>query len=155
MGAMTFLLPPALSPDLTSELERACVCGGPDNMPWPTEVRVEPGRLTVRRDVDESGVLAVPWDVEGAGRVMGTTATLIEQALPYQFRLELARGKVNQIRCQAADWQAGGLHLPASLFEQIRNMSVAFARAVTLPPAEINQQGRRHSRWDTERPRSW
>ena len=121
MGAMTFLLPPALSPDLTSELERACVCGGPDNMPWPTEVRVEPGRLTVRRDVDESGVLAVPWDVEGAGRVMGTTATLIEQALPYQFRLELARGKVNQIRCQAADWQAGGLHLPASLFEQIRN----------------------------------
>jgi hypothetical protein len=140
MGAMTFLLPPALSPDLTSELERACVCGGPDNMPWPTEVRVEPGRLTVRRDVDESGALAVPWDVEGTGRVMGTTATLIEQALPYQFRLELARGKVNQIRCQAADWQAGGLHLPASLFEQIHTMSVAFARAVTLPPAESNQQ---------------
>jgi hypothetical protein len=140
MGAMTFLLPPALSSDLTPELERACVCGGPDNMPWPTEVRVEPGRLTVRRDVDESGALVVPWDVDGAGRIMAMTSTLIEQTLPYQFRLELARGKVNQIRCQAADWQAGGLHLPTDLTGHIRNASVAFARAVTQPPAESNQQ---------------
>ncbi len=124
-------------------------------MPWPTEVRVEPGRLTVRRDVDESGALVVPWDVEGTGRVMGTTATLIEQALPYQFRLELARGKVNQIRCQAADWQAGGLHLPAGLFDQIRNMSVALARPSPSLPRKAISTRRRPSHWDIARPRSW
>jgi hypothetical protein len=139
MGAMTFVLPPDLASDVVRELERACVAGGQDSMPWPTEVHVEPGRLTVRRDVDESGALVVPWDIDSTGRIMGMTATLIEQTFPYQFRVELARGKVNQLRCQAADWQAGGLQLPNTLTEQIRKASVAFSQAVTQTPAEGNQ----------------
>src|SRR5262245_18142277 len=100
MGTMTFLLPADLPGSLPRELERACVAGWPDNMPWPTEVRVEPARLTLRRAVEESGYLAAPWEVAGAGLVMGTTATLMERPAPYHFLLELARGKVNQVRCQ-------------------------------------------------------
>jgi hypothetical protein len=138
MGAMTFLLPSAIPPGLADDLGRACVAGGPDNMPWPTEVRVEDGKLTVRRDVDESGTLVVPWEVPRAGRVMSTTATLIEQPEPYQFGIELARGKVHQVRCQAADWQSGGLDLPDSLADQIKSASVHFGRAVTDAPAEGN-----------------
>ncbi|HZT83476.1 MAG TPA: hypothetical protein VFA26_24815, partial [Gemmataceae bacterium] len=67
MGTMTFLLPAHLSADAARELERGCVVGGPDGMPWPTELRAEAGRLVVRRAADESGYLHVPWDVAGAG----------------------------------------------------------------------------------------
>src|SRR5262249_39525784 len=131
MGTMTFLVPTDLRAETARELERACVAGGPDNMPWPTRVRVEPGRLTVHRDVDESGYLVVPWSVNGRGLLMTTTATLMERQAAYDLSLELARGKVNQLRCQAAEWQAGGLVMRPELEETIRKPGVLFSRAAT------------------------
>jgi hypothetical protein len=136
MGAMHLLLPTDLAPGAAQELGRACVAGGPDTTPWPTQVRVDPGLLTVRRDVDESGCLMAPWDVNGGSRVMGATGTLIERSLPYHFRLELARGKVNQLRNQAAEWQTGGMVLNPQMLGQIRAASLAFSRAVCDPPAD-------------------
>src|SRR5215467_11859879 len=106
MGLMSFLLPANLEPEIIRDLERACISGGPDSMPWPTQVKVEPGLLTVRRLVDESGSLVVPWSIDGAGRLLSATATLIEREQPYQFLVELARGKVHQLRTQSAEWQA-------------------------------------------------
>jgi hypothetical protein len=141
MGTMHFLLPSGLNAELLPELERACVAGGPDNMPWPTQVGVANGRLSVRRDVDESGYLVCPWEVDGAGRVMGATATLMEREAPYNFQIELARGKVNQLRCQAADWRAGGLQMPQDLVDRIHEASLAFGRAIThLPTPQAGQQ---------------
>src|SRR2546428_123417 len=131
MGTMTFLLPPELSDEAAQELRHACVAGGPDNMPWPTRVQVESGRLTVQRDVDESGYLIAPWEINGGGRLMATTATLMERPLAYHLLVELARGKVNQLRCQAADWQAGGLQMPASVDEAIHKAGVLFGQAAT------------------------
>jgi hypothetical protein len=136
MGVMTFLLPADLPAETMRELERACVTGGPDSMPWPTEVHVEPGKLTVRRGVEESGSLVVPWPIDGAGRLLSATATLIEREQPYHFLVELARGKVHQLRTQSAEWQAGGLQMPPALAEQIREANVGFSRAVTKPPSE-------------------
>ncbi len=130
MGVLTFDLPASLTPAALRELERSCVAGGPDTMPWPTEVQVTPGKLTLRRAVDESGFLVAPWEVEGAGRLMGTTATLMERPRPYDFLVELARGKVNQVRCQAADWQSGGLEMPPGLAGQVRQATHAFGRAI-------------------------
>ena len=69
MGTVSFLLPKGLSADVLRELERACMAGGPDNMPWPTEVVVNADQLTLRRTVDESGYLVAPWDIEGFGRL--------------------------------------------------------------------------------------
>jgi hypothetical protein len=128
---MTFLLPAGLSAETIRELDRASVAGGPDSMPWPSRVQIEAGRLLLHRDVEESGALVVPWEVPGAGRLMLSTATLMERPSPYQLLLELARGRVNQLRCQSADWEAGGLPLPAPLAEQIRQASLAFGRAVS------------------------
>ena len=85
MGTIAFQLPAGLTAPAARQLERACVAGGPDNMPWPTEVRVEGSRLLVRRSVDESGYLLIPWDVAGAGRFMGGTATLMERPEPYSL----------------------------------------------------------------------
>lgn len=136
MGTMTFTLPAALPALVLHDLERSCVAGGPDNMPWPTEVQLAPGRLTVRRAADESGYLAVPWHVAGAGRLMGTTATLMERPSPYHLQVEQARGKVNQVRCQAEDWVAGGLELPDDLRRRLREATMAFGRAVIQPPSD-------------------
>lgn len=127
---MTFQLPAGLPGDSAKELERTCVAGGPDNMPWPTELRLKPDMLAASRSVDESGYLVVPWSVDEVGRLMGTTATLMERPVPYNLLVELARGKVNQLRCQAADWKTGGLQVPEPLRQLIDHASQAFVRAV-------------------------
>jgi hypothetical protein len=130
MGTMTFQLPAGLPADSTKELERTCVAGGPDNMPWPTELSLRPDSLAASRSVDESGYLVVPWSVDKMGRLMGTTATLMERPVPYNLLVELARGKVNQLRCQAADWKSGGLQIPESLGQLIDDASKTFVQAV-------------------------
>src|SRR5215831_15511165 len=99
MGTMIFLLPADLSPNAAHELDRAWIAGS-DQMPWPTRVQVHLNRLCVERQVGESGYLVAPWSLNGAGQFMGASATLIERPVPYQFLVELARGKVNQLRCQ-------------------------------------------------------
>lgn len=91
MGTMTFDLPRHLSEEAQAELERASVAGGQDSMPYATQVIVDDGHLVLARHVDESGCLLAPWLVPGAGRVMVSSATLMERLLPYQFTLELAR----------------------------------------------------------------
>jgi hypothetical protein len=136
MGTIYFRLPGELKAQAARQLERACVAGGPDNMPWPTEVRIEGGQLLVRRSVDESGYLLVPWEVAGAGRFMGGTATLMERPQPYSLSVELARGKVNHLRCQAADWHAGGLQIPEALDHRIQEVGLAFGRAAIQTPIE-------------------
>src|SRR5438034_6850587 len=40
-----------------TDLDRACVAGGYDNMPAPTQVTRADGELRLVRDVDESGYL--------------------------------------------------------------------------------------------------
>jgi hypothetical protein len=134
MGTISFLLPSGLNAESMRALDRACMAGGPDNMPWPTTVRVENGRLNLRRSVDESGYLVVPWQIEHAGLLMGASATLMERPEPYNLALELARGKVNQVRSQSWDWQAGGLLVPPQLDEQIRSACSAFGSAIALAP---------------------
>jgi hypothetical protein len=117
------------------------MAGGPDNMPWPTQLQFTPGQLSVSRVVDESGYLVVPWPIDGRGLIMGTSATLIERSRAYNLLVELARGKVNQVRCQASDWRVGGLVIGPELEQRLREVSLAFAHAVAgVPPEEAGQQ---------------
>jgi hypothetical protein len=62
---------------------------------------------------------------------MMSSATLIERPEPYQFSVELARGKINQLRCQAADWRMVGLQMPETVEAQVREASRLFGRAAT------------------------
>lgn len=141
MGTMTFQLPASLPADAARELKRTCMAGGPDNMPWPTGLHFAPGQMSVNRVVDESGYLVVPWPVDGRGLMMGTSATLIERPRPYNLLVELARGKVNQVRCQASDWRAGGLVMSPELEQSVQKLGLAFAHAVAgVPPEEAGQQ---------------
>lgn len=131
MGVMTFLIPDNLPADVERELRRAAIAGGPDNMPTQTNLSFATGQMRTRRGVDESGYLMAPWQVDGFGLVMGSTATLMERTRPYNLVAELARGKVNQMRCQAADWKMGGLQVSADLNDAIRAATLAFGKAVT------------------------
>jgi hypothetical protein len=140
MGKMTFQLPDGLSADAARELERTCMAGGPDSMPWPTDLHFSPGQMTVHRGVDESGYLVAPWSVDGLGLLMGTSATLIERSRLYHLLVELARGKINQVRCQASDWRMGGLQIGPDLEQIIRDAVVAFGQAVTGPAHEMDAQ---------------
>lgn len=109
MGKLRFRLPNGLPDDAARELTRACIAGGYDGMPAPTRATVDDGVLTLQRETDESGYALVPWDVPGAGRLITSTTTLVDQSQPHDLALELARGKVNQVRCQLADWQGMGM----------------------------------------------
>src|SRR5207237_6410229 len=71
------------------------------------------------------------WEIENAGCLIGATDTLMERAEPYWLPIELARGKVNQIRGQEADWRAGGLQVPDNLSSTIHQCSLSFCQAAT------------------------
>jgi hypothetical protein len=131
MGTMRILLPRGVPATALRDLDRACIAGGYDNMPTPTRVVIEGDDLRLLRDVDESGYLTVPWEIDGVGRLMASSATLIERAAPYRIGVELARGKLNQLRGQAADWRSVGLQVPDSLDSQIRAASHRFGLAAT------------------------
>ncbi len=134
MGVMSFHLPPTLADDLRPELERASVTGGQDHMPYPTEAAIDGNRLILTRTVDESGNLQTPWRIDGVGQLMTSTATLMERASPYDLAIELARGKLNQLRCQTAEWTLGGLLTPDILSDQIKESIHAFSRALMALP---------------------
>jgi hypothetical protein len=135
MGTMSFRLPPGLSAEVVRELGLSCLAGSYDNVPVPTHVSIQNEQMVLRRDLDESGYVTVPWAIDGAGRLVTATATLIERPEPYDLLVELARGKVNQVRNQAADWRLIGLVVPPELEEELQAASRAFGRAVAAAPA--------------------
>ena len=145
MGKMTFQLPAGLPADAARELERSCLAGGPDNMPQPTQTRVNGELLTLSHNEDESSYLVAPWPIDSLGQLTGTTATLMERAAPYRLLLELARGKINQVRCQAADWRQLGLHIGPLLQNQIHEATTAFGNAVSVAAAPEGADVARHA----------
>ena len=135
MGKLTFQLPADLAADAARELERSCLAGGPDNMPLATELHLNNDTLILAREEDESSYLVAPWPLDDLGHLMGTSATLMNRAAPYRLLLELARGKINQVRCQAADWRLGGLHVGPLLQNQMHEATLAFGHAVSAEAA--------------------
>ena len=130
MGVLRFRLTP---PDLAGrlpELKKAYVTGL-DRTPERLAVDVRPGLMTCQRDSPESGRLSVPWAVAGFGAPILATATLAERAEPYDLAVELARGELNDVRNQAADWVQMGLVPPAELDPLMARARHAFARAAT------------------------
>ncbi|CAN5123904.1 hypothetical protein BH10PLA2_BH10PLA2_24050 [soil metagenome] len=137
MGEMIFLLPAGMDAAARRSLERACLAGGPESVPWPTMAVVEGDRLVLTRETGESGCLHAPWLVEGSGRFMISSCTLMERETPYRFLLELARGKLNQVRNQAWDWRSAGLEIPAPFVECLRRAQRSFRTAVSASSPEV------------------
>lgn len=138
MGSMSFLLPKPLPSAAAATLPEACLAttrGYDDQTPVPTQLRVHDGQLTVTRTQNESGYLLVPWPVEPFGTVAVCTSTLRERAEPYRLVVELARGKLNQVRAQKAEWQTIGLRTGADFERALADATRAFGRAALADSA--------------------
>lgn len=134
MGTMTFQLPSGLAPEAARDLGRSCLAGGPDSMPWATRHLADSTSLRLIRGTDESGFLCAPAAVEGMGLLMVSSGTLMERPRPYDLVSELARGKLNQVRSQAADWISGGLEMDPEIAARIAEASRVFCQAVCSGP---------------------
>jgi hypothetical protein len=143
MGILRFQLPDRLSAEESRDLTLASIAGGYDNAPAVTHAAVEAGQLVLSRDSTESGYVQVPWDVPGVGHVVAASATLAERHDPYDLLLELARGKVNQLRSQAADWAFSGIEPSPALHDELRAVSRRFATAATEPDAAAAREAAR------------
>jgi len=128
-GSLRMIVPP--NGCLTQRLAERAYMSGPDQIPWPCRTQLRDGELLLERNVADSGKFHIPWLVEGHGEVVLCTGTLMERARPYQLLVELARGKVNQVRNQIADWQAMGLVLSAKVDAALRKALGQLSRAVT------------------------
>ena len=130
MGVLKFQL---TSPDLASrlgELRKAYVTGL-DRTPSRLSIEFRQGMMLCHRESVESGRLFAPWPVEGHGTPIIGTATLAERREPYQLAVELARGKLNDVRNQLADWRQMGLRTPTELDALLRLATSSFIKAAT------------------------
>src|SRR4029077_3513053 len=128
MGVLKFILP---SNDLARRLTglRQAYITGLDRTPGRLNVEFRNGLMACHRETTESGRLFVPWPIAGYGTPIVGTATLAERQSPYVLALELARGKLNDVRNQMADWVQMGLRISPELGEVLAVARSAFIEA--------------------------
>lgn len=128
MGVLKFQLPAS---DLARRLPglRKAYVTGLDRSPGRLSVEFRNGLMTCFRETTESGRLFVPWPIAGFGAPIVGTATLAERSSPYVLALELARGKLNDVRNQEADWVQMGLRGSPELESAMAEARTAFIRA--------------------------
>lgn len=131
MGTHHFRLPPPEIVTPPPDVRKGYIVG-PDRIPCRTLVEFRPGLLLCHRDTNESGKFHVPWPVPRQGVPILATATLAERQQPYDLMVELARGRLDTLRNQLADWKTH-LNLPTSpeLQAKITEAQSAFAQAAT------------------------
>lgn len=130
MGVMRFLIPPRPAPDGLPDLTQAYL-SGLDGRIYPTRVELDGNVLTCRRPSSESAKLNVPWSVLGVGQPVLTTTSLREREEPYLLPLELARGKLSEVRESWALWEQSGMSIPDAFRQIQREAFHNFAKAGT------------------------
>ena len=128
MGLMRFLVYPESMLGDWPEIYRAHL-SGLDGRIYPTRVEVVGNLVTCRRPHSDSGKLHVPWPVPGHGRPVLSTTSLREREAPYLLSLELARGKLSEIRDQSAAWQLLRMTPPPEYAEIEQGAFRLFSRA--------------------------
>ncbi len=104
---------------------------GYDQVPWHGRPRLSNGELWIERGVSDSGRVHAPYPVAGFGQIMLATGTLMERESSYHLAVELARGKVNHLRNQLADWEAVGLVVPTDVQAGLKRSLALLAKAAT------------------------
>ena len=104
---------------------------GLDRTPGRLGVEFRPGLMTCHREATESGRLSSPGRSTASATPIVGTATLAERAEPYDLAVELARGKLNDVRNQLADWRQMGLRCPPSSTTSWSSPRRPFVRAAT------------------------
>ena len=95
----------------------------------PTAIELRDGILMCGKNCEDAARLHLAWDVPGFGSPILSTASLIQREQPYFLPLELARGKLVQVRNQLAAWEAEGFTPSSSFNDEFRIAHRHFARA--------------------------
>lgn len=127
---MRFTVPNAELFETESDVRRIYVSGY-DGRVFPSRVEQHGDTIELRRMNSDSGKVHFPYPVPGFGRPLISTATLREHEDAYLLPLELARGKVCQVRNQLASWEALGMAIPDSFRELHREAHHFFAQAAS------------------------
>lgn len=128
MGVMRFLVPSPSILDNWPDVYGAYITGA-DGRVYPTRVEVDGPIITCRRAVSDSGRMYVAWPVAGFGTPMVSTASLVERPEPYLLPVELARGKIAQLRDQISAWEVAGMTVPGAFHEPFKQAHDLFRRA--------------------------
>lgn len=131
MGVMRFLAHPSERLQNWPEVFRSYLSGF-DGRVFPTRIEIDGAAVLCRRQSSESGKLHICWPVEGFGRPVVSTCSLPERERPYLLPLELARGKISQIRDQCGAWQVAGMLMPKDLQPLLSSAQKQLAHAVQL-----------------------
>lgn len=111
-------------------LDHVHMCGQ-DDLPWFGRAYFSGQQLVLERNEDDSGRVFVPWQIGDSGPLLICTATLMERDRPYLLEVELARGMLNNLRNQIAQWEMMGLVVPASLRGKILEATSDFSRGAS------------------------
>ena len=132
MGLMRFVVSP---PDrLTEQTAQQAYLSGIDRTPWQLGTRWAGGELLLERAVSDSANLHVPWPVKDHAQMTLSTGSLMERGEPYHLPLELARGKLGQVRNQLSEWEMIGLAVPEDVSKRIAAAMKHFGRAIAVEP---------------------
>ena len=129
MGVMRFLVYPSELLDGGPDALQAYVSGF-DGRVHPTRVELDDNVLICRRAQSDSGKLNIRFPVSGFGTPVICTTSLRERDDPYILPLELARGKIGQLRNQLSVWEIAGMTIPDDFREASREVHALFAQAV-------------------------
>lgn len=138
MGSLSFLLPNPVPAPALSTLRGARFAHGFEQTIDGAAVDLTVDRLVLTPTISESGYLLMPWPVGPFGTLVVSSSTLRESEKPYRLLLELARGKLNQVRTQFADWQGIGLLTPPEFDTALVETTRMFGRAALSPPPDAD-----------------
>ena len=141
MGSISFLLPDPVPSAALATLSNACFAtvmgatGTSDQSPIPTQVEISSGKMIITRNITESGFLLIPWPIGQFGTLVCSTSTLRETPESYRLLIELARGKLNQVRSQAAEWKGIGLRHAPDFEDSLNETTRLFGKALLAIPS--------------------
>jgi GH35 family endo-1,4-beta-xylanase len=144
MGVMRFVIHPSSLLDDWPEIHRAYVRGF-DGRVHGTRIEVEDNVVSCRRQNSDSGKLYVALPIPGFGRPVVNTSSLPEREVPYLLLVELARGKLAQVRDQLAAWEMAGMTIGEDFHALRKQAQDTFAEAVARQdePAEASELARK------------
>ena len=135
MGLMRFVVAPPNQ--VTAAMAQQAYLSGMEGSPWGVHTTHTNGELVLERFVGDSGNLHIPWPVAGRGQIGLSTTSLMERPEPYYLPLELARGKISQIRDQQAEWETKGLQVPDAVTQAVRQATGYLGQAVQGAPGSL------------------
>ncbi|GAB6165604.1 hypothetical protein JCM19992_16040 [Thermostilla marina] len=130
MGKLVFRIPHF---DLSESQQDFAWTAGVDRLPVDARGRFEGDRLEFNLPQEAEGglVLQFPWVVEPWGELALFTAPLLpDEKREYFLPLELARGKIGQLRNALTEWTLLGLDVPRDIVESIDDAVALFSQSL-------------------------